>query len=92
MRTAVSKQRFDEEGLDRIDIDASSHTTWKNWRHGISEKEMTALFIWRGDAVPTPTRRYLRNDGKHDGKTVWPRLPMHRGLCQTLLCRLYKVQ
>jgi hypothetical protein len=31
MRTAASRRRFDEEGLDNVDTEASSHPLWREY-------------------------------------------------------------
>lgn len=54
----TSTTRNDYEGTDQIDIEAQSHADWKKWKATLSRAETTALAIWRGGAIRTPTRRY----------------------------------
>jgi hypothetical protein len=62
---SVKRSRHDSEAVDDIDVEASSSKTWSTWVRGLSDNDRTALNIWRGGAVRTPTRRYWRPD--YDG-------------------------
>ena len=63
-RTAASKRRFDEEGLDDIDTEASSHPLWKDYVRKLNFRMKAQLDIWRGGAVWTPTRRFSCPNGQ----------------------------
>jgi len=70
------RHRKDEEGLSRVDIDASSHQVWKTWNRQLSHEERSTLMIVRGGAVWTPTRSHKR--GSHEEpkcpwcRAAWP--------------------
>ena len=50
--------RFDAEGAQRIDLQASSDPLWSKWRKDLSQSDTLLLTIWRAGASSTPTRRY----------------------------------
>ena len=66
--------RHDSEGVDRIDIEASSTKQWTNFTKGLTEDERRALSIWHSGATHTQTRRW------HNGHT-----PVEEILCT--LCK-----
>ena len=58
------KSRNDYEGMDRVDIDASSTKPWIDFVKGLNtEEDRRALSIWRGGAIHTQTRRANRSPG-----------------------------
>jgi hypothetical protein len=56
----VHHTRMDSEGIDAIDLEAQSHPAWRAWSRSLTPTARTALAIWRGGAVWTPTRRWSR--------------------------------
>ena len=58
----VSADRNDREGLDCIDLEATSHKIFKQWTQSLPPREAAALCIWRSGAVWTPTRRRRRRN------------------------------
>ena len=58
---AAAPSRNDVEGLEEADVEVYSNKTWTKWRLGLSDADSTALSIWRGGAVRTPTRVFYRN-------------------------------
>ena len=69
MRTAVTRRRFDEDGLDDVDTEASSHPLWKEYVRKLNFRMKAQLDIWRGGAVWTPTRRYSCPNGQNGSDT-----------------------
>jgi hypothetical protein len=58
----ATRTRRDVEGLERVDVELTSSRAWKEWRGGLSLEQRTALSVWRGGAVMTPTRRWSQRD------------------------------
>lgn len=54
----VSKGRLDTEGIEEVDIEASSRKPWKEYRKSLSKNDADLLDIFRCGAVSTPTRRH----------------------------------
>ena len=54
---SVRRSRFDAEGITDVDIDASSHQTWRDWKATLDPKEKLLLSVFRGGAATSPTRR-----------------------------------
>ena len=52
----VNKARLDSQGIELLDLHVSSHWLWNN----LSSADTSLLFIWKGGAICTPTRRYHR--------------------------------
>ena len=52
-----ARARHDDEGVDDIDLEASSSREWTEWKKKLSTESRRLLAIWRGGAVSTPTRR-----------------------------------
>ena len=48
------------EGIEECDLEVYSTMPWKRWRKGLSDKDASALNVWRGGAVRTPTRVFFR--------------------------------
>ena len=49
--------RYDSEGINDVDVDASSQPYWATWRKRLDARQMLLLAIYRGGAASTPTRR-----------------------------------
>ena len=58
----VKLSRFDSEGVDSIDLEASSHFIWARWVRSLSSEDSALLNIWRSGAGRTPTRRHYRRN------------------------------
>ena len=52
-----SRQRYDAEGLDNIDLEANNSRQWKAWTDSLSPMNSSLLRVFRGGAVSSPTRR-----------------------------------
>ena len=50
---SAGPQRLDVEGIERIDIEASSHPTWKAFARGLNKEDKMLLDVWRCGAVKT---------------------------------------
>ena len=48
---------WDSEGVDKVDLEASSHCSWSSRRRSLAPEQQTLLAIYRACAVSTPTRR-----------------------------------
>ena len=53
---SVKGTRNDSEGIDRVDLEASSHKRWTEWLKNLSAEQTKALDIFRSGAIQTPTR------------------------------------
>ena len=53
----IKKTRWDADGADDVDIEASSRFPWKDFRKKLTKQEETWLSIFRGGASSTETRR-----------------------------------
>ena len=61
------KSRNDYEGMDRVDIDASSTKPWIDFVKGLNtEEDRRALSIWRSGAIHTQTR-FMLHVSQHNG-------------------------
>ena len=59
--------RWDERGMNHIDVEAASHPLWTNFLKTLNFMQRTQLAVWRGGAIWTPTRRYMApNDHRGD--------------------------
>ena len=64
--------RYDLEGIESIDVEASSSQVWTQWAHSLSNEQRKDLRLWRGGAVPLPTRRHWRRKlGQLDVPCPW---------------------
>ncbi|MDB4405311.1 hypothetical protein N9199_01985 [bacterium] len=52
----VHKSRNDAEGIDDVDIEASSHANWKDWVKQLTPEDKGMLDIYRSGASKTNTR------------------------------------
>ena len=52
----VHMTRLDSEGVDQIDVDASSHPNWKDFEKSLDAEAKMHLEIFRAGAVKTRTR------------------------------------
>ncbi len=68
-----SDPRNDEEGMGRIDIDASSQCVWAEWRRRLCSEDASLLAVFRGGASWTPTRRFARpsQETEQHAKCPW---------------------
>ena len=57
---AATPVRFDYEGMPDVDIEASSSPRWKKFLAGLPPQDISAVNIYRGGAVWTPSRRFAR--------------------------------
>ena len=48
--------RHDAEGVEAVDLEASSGKTWQSFKNGLSSEDLRLLKVWRGGAAPTQTR------------------------------------
>ncbi|CAK0901762.1 unnamed protein product, partial [Prorocentrum cordatum] len=48
--------RHDEEGIDIIDIEASSAHAWRDWRQSLCPQSRSLLSVWQGGAARAPAR------------------------------------
>ena len=53
----VQTSCWDSEGVDEVDLEASSHRSWSSRRRSLAPEQQTLLAIYRVGAVSTPTRR-----------------------------------
>lgn len=53
----ASPSRWDYQGIDDVDVEASSSKLWKDFVKKLSGPQRTALTIYRGGATSTQTRR-----------------------------------
>ena len=54
---SARRSRFDAEGVADVNINASSHKTWRDWKANLEPKEKLLLSMFRGGAATSPTRR-----------------------------------
>ena len=52
----VKRTRQDSEGVEKVDVDASSHAGFKKWAKGLDQFEALCLEIFRSGAVKSKTR------------------------------------
>lgn len=62
------RKRFDEEGIQDVDVNASSDPKWLKWRRQLNDHQRQLLHIWRAGAVWTPTRRWR---GEEECRCPW---------------------
>ena len=55
---SIPATRLDREGLETLDLEASSHPTWIRWLKSLSHDQAALLNVFRSGAVWTPTRRH----------------------------------
>lgn len=48
--------RHDAEGVEAVDLEASSGKIWQSFKNDLSFKDLRLLKVWRGGAAPTQTR------------------------------------
>ena len=60
---AVQARRWDAEGSDDIDMEASSDAEWKKWQGSLAKRQQMQLAVFRGGAISTQTRRTRFADG-----------------------------
>ena len=60
--TEVKRQRLDSEGIDNVDVLATTGIEWRRWVSKLSPEDSSALGVWRGGAVFTATRRWFQRD------------------------------
>ena len=64
LQVTTPTERGDDEGILRVDVQASSQAEWRDWKKSLSYLDRTRLHIWRGGAVWTPTRRFRDGDAR----------------------------
>ena len=55
----VSRNRFDSEGIENIDLQCTSRQAWSKWVKSLCPADTTALCVWKSGAIWTPTRRSI---------------------------------
>ena len=53
---SVAESRNDSEGIEKVDVEASSHPIWRELVASLSAEGRTHLEMWRGGAARTQTR------------------------------------
>lgn len=71
---SVRTSRHDSEGVHEVDIEASSHRSWKAWVRSLSYDEEKLLRIFRSGATRTPTRRHREETFCPFCQALWPSL------------------
>jgi hypothetical protein len=61
--------------LEAADLELLSHPLWKAWCRSLPPTDAQALKVWRGGAVFTPTRRWIR---RNDSLSHCPWCPAER--------------
>ena len=56
--SSIPASRLDREGLEHLDLEASSHLVWTRWLNTLSHDQLALLNIFRSGAIWTPTRRH----------------------------------
>ena len=68
----VSRNRFDSEGIENIDLPCTSRQAWSKWVKSLCPADTTALCVWKSGAIWTPTRRFHRPRAPQSERTVCP--------------------
>ena len=64
---SVNADRSDAEGIDEVNLWVQADAAWTRWKSALSPPQRTFLWIWRGGAVKTRSRRWFhsRQGGFH---------------------------
>lgn len=68
---SVNASRHDAEGKEEVDVEVLSDKRWKRWVRSLSTEKATALRVWRGGAVLTPTRRFFGREAEGSADCIW---------------------